>query len=198
MKHLYRPKLKDLTKLSREPSISRPTKQRRKIKFAWKKLVKPLGFVVLILLIAIFLPPQIEKIKARKEEARRLAEEQKKAALLLEIKSQATTPQEFFNLGLNFLKKGETESAELSFKEAVSLEPYFRDAHLYLAYTYFKTNQLHLAETTIRRAIELDPTFPYSHLLLAEILKNQGRKEEAKASLKRAEVLSRNQQVGGE
>lgn len=63
------------------------------------------------------------------------------------------------------------------------------EAHLLLARAYFHSAQLGRAESAAREVLAEAPDDPYAHLLLGRTLQRTGRAEEARRSLRLAELL---------
>ena len=98
MKNLYRPRLKDLSDLSKSSSkakVKRPSENKsREIKIDWKKFSKIAVLGVLVLAVALHVPPQIQKFKMRRGEARRQAEAEKRGVNVLESELIGLVPLE--------------------------------------------------------------------------------------------------------
>jgi tetratricopeptide (TPR) repeat protein len=82
-------------------------------------------------------------------------------------------------LGVIAYQGNQLEQAAQHFRQAISLEPGFSEAHFNLANILKATDRQSEAIDCYRRAIELDPAHADAHYNLANIYKAQGRTEQA-------------------
>jgi tetratricopeptide (TPR) repeat protein len=81
------------------------------------------------------------------------------------------------------MSKGDTATAEASFKRAIATDPRSMTARLALANLYWSTNRPSLAESTIKEAIALEPANPMANKFLAGFYLGARRYKEAEAPL---------------
>jgi hypothetical protein len=79
-----------------------------------------------------------------------------------------------YDLALTYYKMGNLPQAEKYFLEAIRLDPYKPDEHLYLAMTRFKSGRTDEAIASVQRAIEINPTGSGYHFALGVMLKTRG------------------------
>eukprot|EP00928_Gymnodinium_smaydae_P036266 TRINITY_DN25371_c0_g1_i1.p1 TRINITY_DN25371_c0_g1~~TRINITY_DN25371_c0_g1_i1.p1 ORF type:complete len:627 (+),score=156.11 TRINITY_DN25371_c0_g1_i1:36-1883(+) len=91
--------------------------------------------------------------------------------------------ESFYNLGVINLELGESQKALESFLMALDLEPEEALVNTALASIYFDQGDLEEADTHLTTALRTSPNFSYAHYHLGRVRREQGRLEEAKASL---------------
>jgi len=79
-----------------------------------------------------------------------------------------------YNLALTYYKIGKLPQAEKYFLEAILIDPYNPDEHLYLGMTWFKAGRTDQAIASVRQAIAIDPAGFAYHFALGVMLKARG------------------------
>ncbi|MEX2531660.1 MAG: protein kinase [Gemmatimonadota bacterium] len=92
-------------------------------------------------------------------------------------------------LGALLASLGQLDEAGVAFRRAVALEPNAPAARLALARWYLFADSLDLALEWVRAAEALEPGGPVGALLEGEVLRQLGRREEAREVLRRAREL---------
>ncbi len=75
-----------------------------------------------------------------------------------------------YNLGVEYLEKGDAESVIIELRNVISLEPKFADAHYQLSLAYMKDLNGQRAMASMQRAISLDPENMDANLKMAGML----------------------------
>ena len=102
--------------------------------------------------------------------------------------TQRDLHSEFLGADLHLAMGQPIEAARL-LEPIVEAEPANEAALELLARAYFHSAQLRRAEEAARQVIDEDPQDAYAHLLLGRTLQRTGRAEEARRSLRLAELL---------
>ena len=90
-----------------------------------------------------------------------------------------TDAQNLFNLGTNFARQGEFESAVDHLVRALEIEPYYVEAYTNLAGALQELNRDDDAEKTLRELIRFDPENVRGQVMLGDLLNAQDRTDEA-------------------
>jgi Flp pilus assembly protein TadD len=88
-----------------------------------------------------------------------------------------------YNLGIALMQLNDAAGAIQQFREASFIDPQAASPLLLQCYLYNQIGDYAQAEQRARSALELDPSLAQAHLLLAVALYNQGREDEALASV---------------
>ncbi|WP_269623980.1 tetratricopeptide repeat protein [Prochlorococcus marinus] len=92
----------------------------------------------------------------------------------------------FSNYGVILKDLGRLKDAEISYRNAIELNPNFAEAHYNLGGILKDLGQLQEAELSTRKAIELNPDFAEAYYNLGGILKDLGQLQEAELSTRKA------------
>jgi len=85
------------------------------------------------------------------------------------------------NMGLIYLKQGDTESAFSEFSQAIALNPREVDAYINLGLAYEKSGRQDEAISLFQAAIRLKPQYGFSYYNLANVYKRINKTEQAAA-----------------
>jgi tetratricopeptide (TPR) repeat protein len=80
----------------------------------------------------------------------------------------------YYNLGMAYLRKGDSDAAVAQMKKAVELKPDFLEAHLNLGMVYFTRSEDELALDALLKARDLDPSLPQTYCQLGLVYTRRG------------------------
>ena len=106
--------------------------------------------------------------------------------LLLQIKEDERTAQDWLILGNVLADKGEVENAVFMYQKAISTDPKFYKAYYNLANYYVERGQFNLAISNYKKAIKLKQDNPYIYYNLACAQIKQKELKKARANLNKA------------
>lgn len=86
----------------------------------------------------------------------------------------ALTPQDHYNLAIDYSQKGQPSDAEKKYKEAISANPNLYQAHNNLGAIYMKQAQFAKAETSFKSALTIRPDYLPAIENLASIYDGMG------------------------
>jgi tetratricopeptide (TPR) repeat protein len=102
-----------------------------------------------------------------------------------------TRAQAFSNMGLAYRELGDYAHARESFQEAVGLNPSDGRAWLGLGIMAQRSGDLSTAIEAYSNALKIE-SLDWVYVLLARALEQSGRRDEARAAMEKASVLSKN------
>jgi len=102
-----------------------------------------------------------------------------------------TRAQTFHNMGLAYRQLGDNAEARESFQQAVNLNPDDGESWLGLAITAHKLGDVNEAIPAYSQALRIE-SLDWGYVLLARALEQSGRKQEARAAMQKATLLSKN------
>jgi len=73
------------------------------------------------------------------------------------LENEATTPEEWFELGKDYYKQNQWSQAVAAFQKVIELDPTYQAAYANLGAAYHRQNNLDLAIAQYEKALELDP-----------------------------------------
>ena len=92
-------------------------------------------------------------------------------------------------LGITYLRLGETDRARQLFLQQREIDPQDADIHNQLCSLYFKEGNQEEADKSCRAAIDIDPYIDESYMTLAQLAQQQGKSAEARLLLAQAMTL---------
>jgi Tfp pilus assembly protein PilF len=99
----------------------------------------------------------------------------------------------YYNLGIAYMKKGDTEKARSAFQETISVNPNFADAWNNLGYIYLEQGEIEKALHHFKTALECNPYHPLVLSNLAEVFMEKGEVDRAFQYVQHALALNAHQ-----
>lgn len=146
-------------------------------KFAEIIKLKPITFVILVLLISSLSVKTFFRIKDFKDQD---------ALWLATDKNSPSSPQNHNNLGDLYARRGQFEKAIDEFQKAINLMPNYGDAYHNIANIYVQTGKMDQAIASYQKALQFNPNLWQSHQNLGSIYYNQGKFSLAEERFKKA------------
>lgn len=116
-------------------------------------------------------------------------------SLLLKVKKMQDDQAEqkaltHIDMGKDFFRSGQYETAENEFFKALSLDPENAEVHKDLALLYYNQGKLKQAYEESKKAIALDKTLKEAYVVLGSLYAKKGRTQDALRTLKRVNEVS--------
>ncbi|MGM0598604.1 MAG: tetratricopeptide repeat protein [Candidatus Rifleibacteriota bacterium] len=116
-------------------------------------------------------------------------------SLLLKIKKKQEEKAEqkaltHIDMGKDFFRSGQYETAENEFFKALSLDPENAEVHKDLALLYYNQGKLKQAYEESKKAIALDKTLKEAYVVLGSLYAKKGRTQDALRTLKKVNQVS--------
>lgn len=123
------------------------------------------------------------------QEAILLAEPAAVNAVVLRPKSG----EAWASLGLLRMTAGQYKAAQSSLEQAMSLDPHYEMAPMWLATVYANMGQVDKRREVLMKAVELNPLEPVINVNLAELMANSGDRQGARELLQRVLAITPNE-----
>ncbi|HET9031490.1 MAG TPA: tetratricopeptide repeat protein [Dokdonella sp.] len=123
------------------------------------------------------------------QEAIQLAEPAAVNAVVLRPKSG----EAWASLGLLRMTAGQYKAAQNSLEQAMSLDPHYEMAPMWLATVYANMGQVDKRREVLMKAVELNPLEPVINVNLAEMMANSGDRQGARELLQRVLAITPNE-----
>jgi tetratricopeptide (TPR) repeat protein len=108
---------------------------------------------------------------------------QYREAIRLNREAQTKSPWPPMNLGILLAQRGGLEEAGALFREALTYDSSFANAHYQLGKLLEQQGQTDRAIESLKRAASLDPAYPEPHYILARIYRSLGQARQADEAL---------------
>lgn len=113
--------------------------------------------------------------------------------LLSQILADNSSANDYFQKGVELVKKQDLAGAEAAFRKAIEINPNFAEAYANLGSVLANQDKLEEAISNFENAVRLKPNIAVLHYLLGRALYEQNRPQEAAEPLKKARDLFKQQ-----